>query len=224
MNRDRGLLAPLLGLLFVVLTIVSFAVFGDEPPGEGSGAQKVVDFYVDNKDQLMTGAIIQALAASAFVFFAGYLRQVLRDASGGRSFLPSVVLAGATIFATGTAIDATITFTQAETAGEVNPVANETLNALWHNDFVPMALGLLIFLLAAGIAIVRTGVLPKWLGFIAILLAVFVMTPLWFVGLIGGALLIVIMSVMLALRERAAGTGGPAAGPGTGGTVPPAAA
>ncbi len=66
----------------------------------------------------------------------------------------------------------------ADTADEIRPSAVEALSALWSNDFLPFAMGLQVFLLATGLSIVRHGVLPKWIGWIAIVLAVVAVTPI----------------------------------------------
>ena len=74
--------------------------------------------------------------------------------------------------ATGIAIDSTIAFALAEAADDIEPAAAQALQALWDNDFLPIALGSTVMLLATGLSIVRHGALPKWLGWIAIVLGV----------------------------------------------------
>lgn len=200
MNRET--LVPLTGVLFLVLLGISFAV-GGEPPGADDGAQKVVDHYIDNKDSIMAGAFISGLAAVALVFFVGYLRKVLSAADGGNSMLPTTALVGAGIVAVGAAIDGTISIALAEAAEDLDPLGAQALQALWDNDFLPLAVGTIIFLFSVGISVVQSGVLPKWLGWAAIVLAVIGCTPLGFVGAIGAALWILVASVMLAMRGPA---------------------
>ena len=203
MGQDRGWLLPLTGAAFVVLAIIGFAI-GGEPPSPTDPVREIVEFYGDNEGAQYVGAALAALAGTLFVFFGGYVRKVLRDAGGEGGVLSSVALAGAIIFAVGLAIDSTITFTLAERADDIDPAAVQALSALYENDFIPFAMGLQIFLLATGISVVtRGGVLPKWIGWIAILLAVLAVTPLGFFAILGGAVLILVMSVMLAIRARA---------------------
>ena len=80
----------------------------------------------------------------------------------------------------------------------------QALQALWDNDFVPLALGSLVFLISAGLSIVRHGVLPKWLGWVALVLAVIGFTPIGFVAFVGAGLWIAVVSVILAVRARPA--------------------
>ena len=198
-------LAPLTGVAFIILAFVSFAVAG-EPPDTDEGAQEVVSFYSENEGSVVAGSLIQGLAAAVFLFFAGVLRTVLREGPGARGTLAAISFAGAIVFATGVAFDATINFALAEevdTEG-FDPIAMQALLGLWSNDWVPFAVGLLTFLIATGWAIIRTGVLPKWLGWAAIVIALFAVTPIGFVAFFGGALFVLIVSVMLAMRDRPA--------------------
>jgi Domain of unknown function (DUF4386) len=193
---------PLAGVAFLVVLIVSFLV-GGEPPDASEPAQEIVDHYVDNKDAVQIGAALSTLAALLLVFFAGILRRVLRAAEGVGGTLSAVAFAGAIIMATGAAIDASISFALADRAEDIDPVAVQALQALWDNDFFPIALGSSVLLLGAGLSIVRHGALPRWLGWVGIVLAVIGMTPIGFVGFLGGALWVLVVSVLLTLRMRA---------------------
>lgn len=195
-------LVPLTGAAFVVLLIVGFVLGGEPPDVTEDSAREIVDFYADNKDAKMVGAALAAIAGTLFVFFGGYLRQVLLEAEGPGGILSSVAFAGMIIFAAGIAIDSTITFGLAETADDIDPAAVQALGALYNYDFVVFAMGLQIFLLATGLSVLRHGALPKWIGGIAIVLAVIAVTPLGFFAFLGSGLLILLISVMLALQER----------------------
>ncbi len=213
-DRDFDWLAALTGIAFILLLIVGFVIMG-EPPDSSDPVQKTIDFYKDNDTEIWIGVILQGLAATALVFYAGYLRKVLRAAEGEGHMLSTVALAGATILAVGATIDATISVALVETVDDVDPAAVQALAALWNNDFIPLAVGALIFLLAAGLSIIRHGALPAWLGWVAILIAVVSMTPIGFIGFMAAALWIAITSIMLSLRARSTATPGPAS-PGLG--------
>jgi Domain of unknown function (DUF4386) len=211
---DKRWLAPLTGVLFIAMVIVGFAV-GGEPPDTDEGAEAAVQFYVDNEGSVIAGAIIQGLAAAVFLFFAGVLRTALREGPGARGTLAAISFAGAIVFATGIAIDGTISFALAEEADTegFDPVAIQALLGLWSNDWLPFAVGILTFMIATGLAILRTGVLPGWLGWAAIVIAILAGTPIAFAGFIGAGLFVLVVSVMLAMREREAGTPPPTAPP-----------
>jgi hypothetical protein len=200
---DKRWLAPLTGVAFIVLVIIAFAV-GGEPPDTDEGAEAVVEFYNDNEGSVVAGSILQGLAAAVFLFFAGVLRTALREGPGARGTLAAISFAGAIVFTTGVAVDGMISFALAEEADTegFDPAAMQALLGLWQNDWLPFAVGILTFMIATGWAIIRTGVLPLWLGWAAIVIAVFAITPIGFVAFIGSALFVLVVSVMLSMRER----------------------
>ena len=106
--------------------------------------------------------------------------------------------------ALGFAVDATISFALTNAADDIEPAGAQALQALWDNDFVPIALGVLMFLWATGLAVIRTGVLPKWLGWVMLVLGVLGFTPIGFVAAIGAAILVFVLSILLSVRARSA--------------------
>jgi hypothetical protein len=211
---------PLTGVAFIAVAIIGFIVGGEPPDVDSNSAQEIADHYVDNKDSVQTGSALVVIGVAFFLFFAGYLRKVLRAAEGESGMLSALVLAGATAMAVGAAIDATISFALADAADKIEPTAVQALQALWDNDFFPLALGSGVFLLASGLSIVLHGALPRWLGWIAILLALISFTPLGFVGFLGGAIWILVVSVLLTLRARALTRPSRPGGPGTAAPAP----
>jgi hypothetical protein len=201
MKRSKEWLVPLIGVLFLVVAIVAFAV-GGEPPEAKEGGQKIIAHYSDNKDSIQISAILIGIAGVLLVFFFGYLRKVLHAAEGEGGWLSILALVGATIVATGVAIDATLAFALSEAADDIDPTAAQAIEAIWDNDFLPMMVGTTVILFATGISVVRHGALPKWLGWVAILLGVVGVTPIGFAAFLGLGVWIVIVSVILSLRLR----------------------
>ena len=195
--------APLTGVAFIVVAIIAFAI-GGEPPEADQPVREIVSHYVDNKDSIQVSSALAALAGVLLVFFAGYLRKVLQAAEGPNGFLSALVLTGAAIMSVGIAIDATIAFAIAEAADDIRPAGVQALEALWDNDFLPIALGTTVFLLSAGLSSVVHGGLPKWLGWIAIVLGIVSVTPIGFVSFLGGGLWVLATSVVLMMRGRPA--------------------
>ncbi len=213
MSRNKEWLVPLTGVAAILVSIIGFAI-GGEPKSADEPVKEIVDFYVDEKSSVLAGAIIAGVAVLLLLVFAAYLRRVLRDAGGPREIWSALSFAGLVIVAIGFAIDLTILIAVAESAEDVSPVAVQALQALWDNDFVPIALGAVTFLLGTGAAILQSGVLPKWLGWLMILLVIVGVTPIGFVSAIGAALLVLALGIVLSLRARsAAPPAAPAGGP-----------
>jgi hypothetical protein len=201
MRASKEWLVSLTGLVFFVLGIVGVVVVGQTPDGKDS-AREVVSFYVTNDSSVVLGAGIAVVAGTSLVFFSGYLRRVLRRAEGDDALLPSVAFVGAVIVAIAVAFDNTILFALAQTAGDIDPTGVQTLNALYSHDFLPFWLGMQVLLLAAGVSVVRSGALPRPLGWVAIILGVVAVTPIGFVSVVGGGLWIAVVSVLLTVRAR----------------------
>ena len=194
---------PLTGVGFIVLGIVSFIV-GGEPKSADDPLSEIVSYYVDNKNSVEAGAFIGVAATVLLVFFGAYLRRFLRAAAGEGEMLSIVSFVGIAIVAVGFAIDTTILIALSESADDINPVAVQSLQALWDNDFVPLALGVLLFLWGTGLSVIRSRVLPKWLGWVMIVLGVVGLTPIGFVSAIGAAILVLALSILLSVRARGA--------------------
>jgi len=202
MNRSYARWLPLTGILFVVALIVGFIVAGEPPDAAGNSADEIVQFYTDNQDRVMAGVIILFIATVLFVFFASFLRSVLDRGAGEDGMFSRIAFVGAVVFAVGGAIDGTLIIAMSEAAGEVEPAQIETLQAFWDNDFLPLALGVVLFTLGSGISIVLHKSLPVWLGWIAIVLGIVGMTPFGWIAFMATGVWILIVCVMLLISER----------------------
>jgi hypothetical protein len=201
MTRTREWLVPLTGVGFIVVGIVSFIV-GGEPKSADEPVREVVDYYIDNKDSVRVAAFVGLAASLLLIFFGAYLRKVLQAGAPEGEMLSLVSFVGLVVVGVGFAIDTTIAFALAEAADDIDPVAVQSLQALWDNDFLPVMLGILMFLWATGLAVIRNGVLPKWLGWVMILLGILGFTPIGFVAFIGSAILVLVLSILLSVRAR----------------------
>ena len=144
---------------------------------------------------------ILSIATVLFVFFASFLRSVLDRGVGEDGMFSRIAFVGAVVFAVGGAIDGTLIIAMSEAAGEVEPAQIETLQAFWDNDFLPLALGVVLFTLGSGISIVLHKSLPVWLGWIAIVLGIVAMTPLGWIAFMATGVWILIVSVMLLVSD-----------------------
>jgi hypothetical protein len=204
--------APLAGVLFVVLVVVSAIIVGETPDATEDTADEVLSFYQDNDDDVTVGALLWGLGAVALLFFAGWLRRLLRDAEGPRGILSAVAFAGAIVLAVGIASSAAFSFAVADVADSIeDPVVFQTLNALVWGYWLPFAAGVITFLVATGISVVRHGALPKWLGWIAIVAGVLFFSPAFIVGAPLAGLWVLVVSIMGAMRGRRGGAPSPPA-------------
>lgn len=202
-KRDWQRFAPLTGLLFVILTVVSFLIEG-EPPDNDAPGREIVEFYTDNEGRVIVGAILASLAAVSLIFFAANVRRALRRGEQGVGVLSVAALGGGIVAATGIATDAAIRFTLADGADDIEPVAMQTLHALWSGFFLPMVVGIATLILALSLAALRTRVIPPWLAWIGFLLFIMFFTPIGFIAFLASGLWIAVVSVLLWRQEPAA--------------------
>jgi hypothetical protein len=193
---------PLTGVAFVALVVAAILISGDPPDSTEDSAQEVVDFYQDHEEEQFLASVLGTLGGVFLLFFAGWLRKVLRDAEGPGGALSTVFFGGAVAFAVAWAVGASINVSLANNADDIDPVAMQALNALSWDYFLPFALGLAVMMLAAGISIVRHGALAAWLGWVAIVLGVASVTPAGFFAFLLAGVWILMVSVLLSRRAR----------------------
>jgi hypothetical protein len=198
-------LAPLTGVLSVAIIVAVFAIGGDTPE-EHDSATKVQAFYSSHHDKHKALAFILAIAIPFLLFFVSSLRNDLRRA-GGTAQLANAAFAGGVLAAGGFAILAAVHLALAEAASSANTISTaQTLNVLDNADFIPAASGVAVLVLAAGASAVRHGGLPKWLGWVGVVVGIAVFTPAGFFAFLAGGLWIVITSIVLTQARHAAGT------------------
>jgi hypothetical protein len=194
----KGGWVPLTGVVFVVLAVVSFIV-GGEPPGADEPGSEVISFYDENSGEVQAAGGLLLWAAVFFLFFAGALRRVLRSAEQAPGWLSAVAFGGAVAATVGLALFATMAFALTDEPEALDPAAAQALNVLSVDAFGPVAVGVSAFLIATGLAIVRTGALASWLGWVAIVIGIVAVTPIGFVAFFAFLAWTLVASVMLAL-------------------------
>jgi len=196
-------LAPLTGLVFVAIVVVVFAT-GGSTPGDHDTAQQVQAFYGQHHDKHMTLAFIMAISIPFLLFFISILRYELRRA-GGSGQLANAAFAGGVLAAAGFGILAFVHLALADAGGSVKTIGTtQALNVLDNNDFLPMAAGMAVLVLAAGLSTVRHGGLPKWLGWAGVVIGAASFTPAGFFAFLLSGIWVVIVSILLTLGRQSA--------------------
>ncbi len=203
-------LAPLSGVVFAVLLAVTFTLTSNTPDQSDTG-QQVISFYQDHHSKMVIGSLIGALGVPFFVFFVATLRGYLRQNPGGE--VPSAMaLAGATMIAVGGATFISLEFGLADVRNDVSPAAAQAINVLDNVLFWPFTVGVCLFGIGAGLAILNGGGLPRWLGWVAFVLGVIAFTPVGFFSFVLFLIWSAVVGIMIFNRADSA----PAAGTATG--------
>jgi hypothetical protein len=165
-----------------------------------------VKYWSDHDSRLITSALIGTFAVIFFIWFGGVLRAALLRAEGGEGRLSMLAFAGILTIGISGAIGSALTFTVADTVNEVPAGVTQTLSVLSEDFFLPFPAGIAVFTFATGICVLRYGGLPRWLGWVAIVIGVVSVTPIGFVGFLAVFLWVLVVSIVLYLRGAGAPT------------------
>ena len=197
MLRGWSRWAPLTGLVSAVLGVAGGAIeIITNPPGADASGKEVIAFYsAQGGTQQLAGALL-ALAFVFFLFFAGSLRSYLRQTPDLEA-LSTIAVAGAAVETAGQTIGAGYVWTLAQGAGHLESSAAQALNSLSNNAVATNTAGMIVFGIAAGLAILRSRRVPSWLGWLAIAMAVLVVTPVEAVSFLALVVWMVVLSILI---------------------------
>ena len=151
---------------------------------------------------LHASIVLWIIAAVLLVLFASYLQTRIAANAAEPSPLAGAVLAGGTVWGAGLLItvfthDALL---QAAIHGKAEVAA--VANVLAAADFAPIVGGISVFCLAAGLANVRRGPLPGWLGWFGLVIGlVAVAGPLGMYAFLGAPVWVLIAAAAATWRE-----------------------
>lgn len=199
---------PLSGVLAVVLGVAATAVLAHDdtqtPLPTGPTGQQVIAFYEQHSTTERLAALLLSLAFLFFLFFAGVLRSYLAKVPA--EGLASLSLAGAAVETAGQV--ATPSFIWAilgAPPSSLAPASAQALYVLANNGLnLVNAVGIMVFSIAAGLAILRDGTLPGWLGWMAILIGLLVLTPLDPIQFVVLLVWLPIVSIFMVKRSKPA--------------------
>jgi hypothetical protein len=195
--------APLTGVLAVVLTAIGFAIAGSTPDFLDE-APKIAEHYQDDPGKLIAAAYIGLLGTAAFIWFIGVLRTRLRNAEGGEGWLWSIAFGGGLVAAAMFLLVDTINLAAALRADEDGAIDPNVAAAMFDLSGLLIAIGGLAgsaTVLATAAVAFRTRVLPKWLGWISILLGIGLLSPISWIFAIVFLVWTLVVAVLLFLSS-----------------------
>jgi hypothetical protein len=168
-NTERSL--ALAGVVFVVLVLIS-AFLPGSPPKPDDSAAKIAKFVVDNNDQLRWAGFVGLLAAIVLLGWLGAVWRTMRRAEGGTPMLAVGAALGAglaaALFSVGGILMSAVAIVGPAQLGNPDTRFFYILfNALGSAG----AIGLALFIGAFASVILETGVLPKVMGWLGVLVA-----------------------------------------------------
>jgi hypothetical protein len=162
----------------------------------------VIAFYEAHRSNARASDLMWMLAFAFLLLFAGTLRSHLRRSSSADA-LSALVVAGSAVFAAGAIVYFNFDFALTVVPQHLAPAAAQALNVLALNMVLAPSAGGFVFGVATGLAIVRGGALPRWLGWTAIVIGVIALTPAFIVSLPLFALWAAVCAVLMWRRTPA---------------------
>ena len=212
------------GILFVLALVADFVVAGSIPVNQNDSAAKIAAELDAHRTQLLVIAGVCVVYAAMFPIYLWKLYDVLRGEADRSQALASLVLVGGALFVALHAVsDIAITGLVGAKLATYGAQHDHGLSySLYLLTFAVSSVGDIfgsLFVLAAGLLSMRSGVLPRWLGWVAIVAAIALFLQGFGLGgviatfglvldLIGFVLLLVfvlISSIILLRREKSVG-------------------
>ena len=215
------------GIVGVVLFIVAGPLYGS-PPGVDEDAQSVASFFSDNRGQVLTAIFLQGLGVLALLWFVAALVTAMRRVGEDR-----LAAAAFGSFLLAFSIGGVAAITRSTLAYSIADEGSDLVLPLYHLsvvfDVFVNVLGAGLFL-AVGAATLRTGLFPRWWGWLSGLagLLLIIGATAWardgFWSPTGGAAFVcfvlflvwtLVTSVLLTMRTREGLASSPSAAPAT---------
>lgn len=201
--RDSERWAALAGPAFLLLLVLVLVLQGGTAAEDASGAA-VLAHYRDGHGAKLLSCFLGAPVAAALLLFTSYLRTALPRESGiGRKLLQY----GAVLYASGLLIGAFLQLGLVFSTDHGQKAVAETLNVLANDSWLPPVAGVAVMLIGAGLAVLRSAVLPRWMGWVALVVGVVsLLGPGGFLGFFLGPIWIAAAGVLLYQRPVAVAT------------------
>jgi len=174
--------APLAGIGAVGGVLAGLLVLhSTNEPGDAATPQQVLAYMDDKGTRILAGSLVCMLGLIAFVWFLAALRTRLAEAEGGSGFLSGIAFGG------GLLSTAFLAFTLVPTASgaialqddhsRFAPDAAQALFQLGSAAYSVAYMTMSIPLIATAVVALRTGALPRALGYASAVLGVVMLVP-----------------------------------------------
>jgi hypothetical protein len=163
------------GIVFVVALLAEAVISTALPINQDDSAAKIARALQDHRKTVLVAAYLSAVYAVAFVIYLAKLHELLRGAAQRPHALHSLVLIGGVLL---------VALHGVSDVGIYGLIGGKL--ATYHDQGISYTLYLLtfaldsvgdvfgsVFLIAAGLLVIQSGVLPRWLAWIAIVSGAF---------------------------------------------------
>jgi hypothetical protein len=182
-------LGPLAGIVAVALFVLGLVLLetGTSTPGDDATPAEYLAYYQNDDSGILWAGVVFQLGAAFFLWFLGVLRSRLMAAEGPLARLTGTAFAGGIAAATCALLLPAADMAGALSEDQLTPDAAIVFNNLGDAFFLGAEFAAAVLVAAAGLVIVGTRALPRWLGWLSLLLALLLLiAPVGWAGLIFG--------------------------------------
>lgn len=209
MDATARRLAPLTGVVFVVLYVIATVIGMSDSPDFAGTEREITEYYTDKKDEVLIGSFIAVIATPFYIWFLGCLRSAIARAEGGTTRLASTAF-GAGIAAGAAGVSGLMVNAMgALRVDEQDAIAPAVATAYYDIGQI-LAYAATPALIAAGLAATAVAslryraILPVWLAYVTLVLAVIdVIPPISWIGTLLGVLWVLVVSGLLYVQRVA---------------------
>jgi hypothetical protein len=171
-------LAPLIGIAPMLLGLAGLTVLeGPADRPELDAPPAVILSYFGDRDTVVLGGFLLMLAAVVFIWFAGYLRAVLRRAEGGVGHLSAIAYGGGLATAAFMLVVPASNVFGALYSDQLSAQGAQTFYLFGDVFLYPAAMAAAVLVGAMALVALRTRALPSWLAWPSVILALWLLIP-----------------------------------------------
>ncbi len=198
-DRRWERLAPLTGILAVALWVISALITEGTATTDADTPQQMLAAYRDDTDAILSASFLFMVGCAFFLWFLGSLRAALYRAEGDVGRVTAIAFAGGISTAVCLMLTRGPDMAGAINEDDLTAEVAQGLNVIDEAFFVGAQVSAIVLVLATGLVAVRTGVLPRWLGFVSFVLALWlVIGPIGWLGLLTAfPVWVIVVSVLL---------------------------
>lgn len=197
----------LAGVAYVVLFVVGVILIFGSSPDSGSAPAKIVAWYSDgsHRTTINIGWLLAGLGVFCFIWFLSALRRAVNELEAGDGFLSGLVTIGGSVYATltlaGLAVDTGIRTMSDDTYHHtVYPgLIHAADDASWVLHASGGA-GLAAMIVAASLAALRAAAVPRWAGWLGIVVGVLSLGLIIFFPWFVAAIWVLVVSIGMFAR------------------------
>ena len=188
---------PLAGTLSAIVFVVAFLMGGSSPDSNQTGAE-VISWYTAHHTGRALTDLFSVLAMVLLIAFAVVLAGRVRR---GERWVALGLVAGALALGVGLTVASSFDLLLAVDTKYLTDNSAQTLNLLQNDFFLPIALGVALFGILGGLAMVAGRMLPVAMGWVLFAVGIVALVPplSWF-SLLAAMLWVLIASIWLTVR------------------------